>query len=325
VVVSKFIAGAKEIELDGVAQDGRVICYAISEHVEQAGVHSGDATMVFPSQRLYLETVRRIKRIARSIAAALKITGPFNIQFIARDNRIQVIECNLRASRSFPFVSKILRENFIDYAIRAMLGETVSSPEKSAFEFDFVGVKAPQFSFSRLKGADPLLGVEMASTGEVACLGEDVHNAYLKALLSVGFKLPKRGVLLTTGTIESKAAFLPSARKLKEMGLTLYATPGTHAFLAEHGIETSLLHHPLEKTVPNVIDHLEAGKIDLVINVPRSLERRDLSSGYLIRRKAADYGVSLFTNIQAAVLFVDAFAALRTEDNLTIKPWREYS
>ncbi len=323
VVISKFIAGAKEIELDGVAQNGRVICYAISEHVEQAGVHSGDATMVFPSQRIYLETVRRIKKIARGIAGALKITGPFNIQFIARDNRIQVIECNLRASRSFPFVSKILKENFIDYSVRAMLGEEVSSPEKSAFECDYVGVKAPQFSFSRLKGADPLLGVEMASTGEVACLGDDVHSAYLKALISVGYKLPERGVLLTTGTIESKVAFLPSARKLHQLGLPLYATPGTHQFLAEHGIESTLLHPPLEKLSPNVIDHLEAGKIDLVINVPRS-ERRHLSSGYLTRRKAVDFGVSLFTNIQAAELFVEAISSVRSEADLTIKPWREY-
>ena len=324
VVISKFIAGAKEIELDGVANGGHVVCYAISEHVEQAGVHSGDATMVFPSQRLYLETVRRIKKIARGIAQALKITGPFNIQFIARDNRIQVIECNLRASRSFPFVSKVLRENFIDYAVRAMLGEDVKSPEKSAFECEYVGVKAPQFSFSRLKGADPLLGVEMASTGEVACLGDDANSAYLKALLSVGFKIPKAGVLLTTGTIESKAAFLPSARKLTEWGLPIFATPGTHAFLAEHGIDSTLLYPPLEDATPNVIDHLESGKIDLVINVPRSLERRVLSSGYLIRRKSVDFGVSLFTNIQAAVMFVEAWSEIGSLDELKIKPWREY-
>ncbi len=324
VVISKFIAGAKEIELDGVAQSGRLICFAISEHVEQAGVHSGDATIVFPSQRLYLETVRRIKKIARGIASALEITGPFNIQFIARDNRIQVIECNLRASRSFPFVSKILKENLIDYAVRAMLGEEVESPAKSAFDCDYVGVKAPQFSFSRLKGADPLLGVEMASTGEVACLGHDVHSAYLKALVSVGFKIPTKGVLLTTGTIESKAAFLPSARKLVQLRLPIFATPGTHAFLAEHGIESTLLYPPLEESQPNVIDHLESGKIDLVINVPRSLERRDLSSGYLIRRKSVDFGVSLFTNIQAAELFVDSLVAVTSMEDLKIKPWREY-
>jgi len=324
VVVSKFIAGAKEIELDGVAQDGNVICYAISEHVENAGVHSGDATMVFPSQRLYLETTRRIKRIARGIAEALSITGPFNIQFIARDNHIKVIECNLRASRSFPFVSKILKENFIDYAVRAMLGQKVESPSKSAFEFDFVGVKAPQFSFSRLKGADPLLGVEMASTGEVACLGDNVEEAYLKALLSVGFKMPERGVLLSTGTIESKAAFLNSARRLQELELPLYATPNTHLFLEQNDIHSTMLHQPLDKKSPGVIEAIEDGRIDLVINVPRSLERKDLTSGYLIRRKVVDYGVSLLTNIQAANLFVDALWMIRDQQDLLVKPWREY-
>jgi len=219
---------------------------------------------------------------------------------------------------------KILKENLIDYAVRAMLGEEVESPAKSAFDCDYVGVKAPQFSFSRLKGADPLLGVEMASTGEVACLGHDVHSAYLKALVSVGFKIPTKGVLLTTGTIESKAAFLPSARKLVQLRLPIFATPGTHAFLAEHGIESTLLYPPLEESQPNVIDHLESGKIDLVINVPRSLERRDLSSGYLIRRKSVDFGVSLFTNIQAAELFVDSLVAVTSMEDLKIKPWREY-
>ncbi|MDE0960235.1 MAG: carbamoyl-phosphate synthase (glutamine-hydrolyzing) large subunit [Planctomycetota bacterium] len=325
VVVSKFIAGAKEIELDGVAQNGNVVCYAISEHVENAGVHSGDATMVFPSQRLYLETTRRIKRIARGIAEALAITGPFNIQFIARDNHIKVIECNLRASRSFPFVSKILKENFIDYAVRAMLGEKVESPSKSAFEFDFVGVKAPQFSFSRLRGADPLLGVEMSSTGEVACLGDTVEEAYLKALLSVGFTLPKKGVLLSTGTIESKADFLDSARKIEELGLPIYATPNTHLFLEQNGVESTMLHQPLDHKSPSVIEALEDGRIDLVINVPRSLERKDLTSGYLIRRKVVDYGISMLTNIQAANLLVDALWEIRDPQQMLVKPWSEYS
>ena len=325
VVVSKFIAGAKEIELDGVAQDGNVVCYAISEHVENAGVHSGDATMVFPSQRLYLETTRRIKRIARGIAEALSITGPFNIQFIARDNHIKVIECNLRASRSFPFVSKILKENFIDYAVRAMLGQKVESPSKSAFEFDFVGVKAPQFSFSRLKGADPLLGVEMSSTGEVACLGDTVEEAYLKALISVGFNLPKKGVLLSTGTIESKAALLDSARKIEELGLPIYATPNTHLFLEQNGIDSTMLHQPLDGQSPNVIEALEDGRIDLVINVPRSLERKDLTSGYLIRRKVVDYGISMLTNIQAANLLVEALWEIRDPQQMLVKPWSEYS
>jgi carbamoyl-phosphate synthase large subunit len=325
VVVSKFIAGAKEIEMDGVAQNGKIICYAISEHVENAGVHSGDATMVFPSQRLYLETVRRIKRISRGISEALNITGPFNIQFLARDNHIKVIECNLRASRSFPFVSKILKENFIDYAVRAMLGEKVESPEKSAFECDFVGVKAPQFSFSRLKGADPLLGVEMASTGEVACLGDDVEEAYLKALLSVGYKIPEKGVLLSTGTIESKVEFLEGARKLQDLGLPIFATPNTQAFLEENDVAATLLHQPLSGESPNVIEAIEQGKIDLVINVPRSLERKDLTSGYLIRRKAVDYGISLLTNIQAANLFSDALWKIRDVKDLQVKPWSEYS
>ncbi|MFQ5653544.1 MAG: carbamoyl-phosphate synthase (glutamine-hydrolyzing) large subunit [Planctomycetota bacterium] len=324
VVISQYILNAKEIELDGVAQEGRVICYAISEHVENAGVHSGDATMVFPSQRLYLETIRRIKRISRGIADALCITGPFNIQFLARDNRIRVIECNLRASRSFPFVSKILKENFIDYAVRAMLEYEVGTPPKSAFELDHVGVKAPQFSFSRLKGADPLLGVEMASTGEVACLGDNLREAFLKAVLSVGFSIPSRGVLLSTGTIEGKVAFLDGARRLARMGLPLYATSGTQQFLAEHGVEATLLHRPPGQEEPNVIDHLESGQIDLVINVPRSFERKELTSGYLIRRKAVDFEITLFTNIQAAVLFVEALDSLDLPGDLLIKPWGEY-
>ncbi|MDH3250789.1 MAG: carbamoyl-phosphate synthase (glutamine-hydrolyzing) large subunit, partial [Acidimicrobiia bacterium] len=324
VVISKFIMNAKEIELDGVAQNGAVVCYAISEHVENAGVHSGDATMVFPSQRLYLETIRRVKRISRDIAHALKITGPFNIQFIARDNQVKVIECNLRASRSFPFVSKILKENFIDMAVRAMTGERVRPLERSAFELDYVGVKAPQFSFSRLKGADPLLGVEMASTGEVACLGDDVAEAYLKSLLAVGTTLPTRGVLLSTGTIEGKVAFLESARRLHEMGLPLYATGGTREFLAQHQVPATLLHWPLENEDPNAIGYLESGKIDLVINVPKSFEHEELSNDYLIRRKAVDFNISLFTNIQAAALFVDSLDKFGSAEDLPAKPWSEY-
>ncbi len=328
VVISKFILNAKEIELDAVAQEGEVICYAISEHVENAGVHSGDATMVFPSQRLYLETIRRVKRISRDIAQALEITGPFNIQFIARDNEIKVIECNLRASRSFPFVSKILKENFIDYAVRAMLSKTrIDSPSKSAFELDFVGVKAPQFSFSRLKGADPLLGVEMASTGEVACLGDNIYEAFLKAVLSVGYRVPTKGVLLSTGTIEGKVAFLESARKLEKSGLKLFATPGTQRFLATHEIDSTPVAFPddprSDDEVESVLDLLESGAIDLVINVPKSFEHEELSNDYQIRRKAVDFGLSLFTNIQAAVLFVEAIGRYRTSD-LMIKPWADY-
>ena len=287
--------------------------------------------MVFPSQRLYLETSRRIKKISRLIAEALNITGPYNIQFIARDNHIKVIECNLRASRSFPFVSKILKENFIDYAIRAMLGEKVDPPAKSAFECDFVGVKAPQFSFSRLKGADPLLGVEMASTGEVACLGDQVEEAYLKALLSVGFSIPEKGILLTTGKIEDKVDFLESARKLQQLDIPVYATKGTHDFLKENDIETRVLKMPMRdeefeegSDAMDAIEAIEKGLIDLVINIPRSLERNDLTSGYLVRRKTVDYGIGLLTNIQAANLFVDALWKIRDTDELMVKPWREY-
>ncbi len=324
VVLSKFILNAKEIELDAVAKDGEVVCYAISEHVENAGVHSGDATLIFPSQRLYHETVRRIKQVSRRIAHALRITGPFNIQFLARENRIQVIECNLRASRSFPFVSKVLRENFIEYAVRCMLEDRVEAPEKSAFELDYVGVKAPQFSFSRLKGADPLLGVEMASTGEVACLGHDVQDAFLRAMLAVGHRIPRKGVLLSTGTIEGKVAFLESARQLREAGLALYATPGTHEFLAGYGVEAGLLHAPLDERQPNVVDAIRSGEIDLVINVPKSFQAEELNNDYLIRRHAVDYEIPLFTNIQAAVMFVAAVTSLDPQRDLPAKAWSEY-
>jgi len=326
VVISKFILGAKEIEMDGVAKDGRIVCYAISEHVENAGVHSGDATMVYPAQRLYLETIRRVKRISRQIATALSITGPFNIQFLAKDNHIKVIECNLRASRSFPFVSKILRENFIDYAVRCQLGQDVTPPERSAFELDHVGVKAPQFSFGRLKGADPLLGVEMASTGEVACLGSNVYEAYLTALLSVGFRIPRAGVLLSTGAIEGKVGFLESAKKLHAMGMPLFATSGTQDFLAKNGVPAQAVAWPLEKAsgFPNALDLIEQGRVDLVINVPKNFEEEELTNDYLIRRKAVDFEVGLFTNIQAAALFVDALEKVGSEEKLPVKSWRAY-
>ncbi|MCA8959589.1 MAG: carbamoyl-phosphate synthase (glutamine-hydrolyzing) large subunit [Planctomycetes bacterium] len=324
VVISKFIVNAKEIELDGVAQNGQIVCYAISEHVENAGVHSGDATMVFPSQRLYLETIRRIKRISKKIARGLEITGPFNIQFVARDNHIKVIECNLRASRSFPFVSKILKENFIDYAVRAMIEDHVEPPARSAFELDYVGVKAPQFSFSRLKGADPLLGVEMASTGEVGCLGDNASEAFLKAVLSVGYSWPVKGVLLSTGTIEGKVGFLESARKLAREGLKLYATPGTHGFLGTHHIQAELVPFPSENEDRNALTLIESGDVDLVINVPKSFEKEELNNDYLIRRKAVDFEVSLFTNIQAAAMFVEAITTLDRERDLQIKSWREH-
>jgi carbamoyl-phosphate synthase large subunit len=323
VVISKFITDAREIEVDAVAQDGKVVCYAISEHVENAGVHSGDATMVFPPQRTYLETVRRAKLTARGVAKALKITGPFNMQFIAKDNDLKVIECNLRASRSFPFVSKITRINFIDVATRAMLGEQIAKIDSSAFDLDYVGVKSPQFSFTRLKGSDPVLGVEMASTGEVACIGDDFDEAFLKSLLAIGFKFPKKGILFSTGSLRNKTAFLEETRLLSEMGLKFYATPGTGKFMRENGIETEILNWPLDKTEPNTISHIAEGKIDLVINIPKSSERNELTNGYYIRRAAIDHNVPLLTNLQLARRFVRALARYDGRP-LQIKAWDEY-
>ena len=286
VVISKFITGAKEIEIDAVANRGELYCYAISEHVENAGVHSGDATMVLPPQRTYLETMRRIKNIAKKIAKSLNITGPFNIQFIAQDNEVKVIECNLRASRSFPFVSKVFKINFIDLATKIIMGKHVPHIDRSSFDLDYVGVKAPQFSFARLKGSDPILGVEMASTGEVACLGNDFNEAFLKSLISVGFTLPKKTILLSTGPIESKAEFLESTKNLKEMGFVFYATKGTASFMKSHGINAKILHWPLEKKEPNTLTYIANGKIDLVINIPKNIEKEELDNDYLIRRKA---------------------------------------
>ncbi|MCK5139579.1 MAG: ATP-grasp domain-containing protein, partial [Thermodesulfovibrionia bacterium] len=300
VVVSKFITGAKEIEMDAVADKGNLVCWAISEHVENAGVHSGDATIVLPPQRLYLETTRRIKKIAREISKALKITGPFNIQFIAKNNDVKVIECNLRASRSFPFVSKIFKLNFIDLATKAMMKEKLPKIEKSVFELDYVGVKAPQFSFARLKGSDPTLSVEMASTGEVACFGDDIYEAFLKSFISVGYKIPKKTILLSTGTSENKADLLHSCILLKQMGYTIYATKGTHAYLKENNLPSIMLHWPLDKIKPNVTDFIKNKKIDFVINIPKSYARKEISNGYLIRRAAVDYNVPLVTNTQVA-------------------------
>ncbi|MBI4153229.1 carbamoyl-phosphate synthase (glutamine-hydrolyzing) large subunit, partial [Candidatus Woesearchaeota archaeon] len=317
VVVSKFITEAKEIEIDAVASDGLIISYAISEHIENAGVHSGDATLVLPPQYTYIETVRKIKEIAKLIAAELKITGPFNIQFLAKQNQIKVIECNLRASRSFPFISKITRVNFIELATKAIMGEKVM-PQNSTLDLDYVGVKAPQFSFSRLHGADPLLGVEMASTGEVACIGRDIHEALLKSLLSVGFKMPEKGILLSTGPIKSKADMLESIRKISAQ---LYATSGTHVFLAENGIASTLVSWPDEKE-PNALSILMKGEVDLVINIPKNDEERELTNDYLIRRKAADLSIPLLTNTQIAKLFLES---LSQKSILEIKEWREYS
>jgi carbamoyl-phosphate synthase large subunit len=326
VVMSKFIENAKELEMDAVACRGELVVSAISEHVENAGVHSGDATLVLPPQRTYLETMRRIKRITARIARALELHGPFNIQFIARGNDVQVIECNVRASRSFPFVSKILGTNFIEVATEVMMDrreQEVGARNGLVLDLDYVGVKAPQFSFTRLDGADPTLGVEMASTGEVACLGDDFEEAFLKALLSVGYRLPVSSVLLSTGPVEAKAAFLEASRTLRRLGLTLYATPGTAAFLGGHGIETTVLHWPLDATSPNVMEYLTAGRIDLVINIPKSSHEEELNNDYLIRRRTVDFGISLITDIQLAQRFVEALDR-KNLDDLQAKSWNDY-
>ena len=324
VVISKFITGAKEIEIDAVAKEGELYCYAISEHVENAGVHSGDATIVLPPQRTYLETMRRIKIIAKKIAKSLEITGPFNIQFIAKDNDVKVIECNLRASRSFPFVSKVFKINFVDLATKIIMGQSVPRIDRSSFDLDYVGIKAPQFSFTRLKGSDPVLGVEMASTGEVACLGDDFNEAFLKSLVSVGFKLPKKTILLSTGPIDSKAEFLESTRKLDGMGFKFYATKGTAGFMRANGIKADVLYWPLEKKEPNVLSYIADGKIDLVINIPKNIEKNELDNDYLIRRKAVDFDVPLLTNLQLAKRFAEAVHTISLDD-LSVKSWNEYN
>ncbi len=324
VVISKFITNAKEIEIDAVAREGELFCYAISEHIENAGVHSGDATLVLPPQRTYLETMRRIKTIARKIARALNINGPFNIQCIAKSNDVMVIECNLRVSRSFPFVSKVFKLNFIDLATKIIMGTHVPTIERSAFDLDYVGVKAPQFSFTRLKGSDPILDVEMTSTGEVACLGDNFNEAFLKSLMAVDFKMPKKTILLSTGPIDSKAEFLESTRTLKEMGFTFYATKGTAEFMKSNGMGAEVLHWPLEEREPNALSYIAEGKIDLVINIPKNFEKEELDNDYLIRRKAVDYNVPLITNTQLAKRFVEAISSTSLED-LKIKSWDEYT
>jgi carbamoyl-phosphate synthase large subunit len=323
VVVSKFIENAKEIEFDGVAKDGEILLYAIGEHVENAGVHSGDATVMIPPQRVYVETARRVKQAARRIAKALQITGPFNIQFIAQENRLKVIECNLRASRTFPFASKVLKRNFIDLATRAILGEDVQRIDGSSLDLDRVGVKAAQFSFSRLKGADPTMGVAMASTGEVGCLGFDMEEALLTALRSVGLRLDKKTALVSTGPPETKAAFLPVVMRLQQMGYAFFATPGTARFLRSNGIHVDTLRWPLDDGHPNCLDYIRSGKIGLVINIPKSNEEEELSNDYLIRRSAIDHEVPLLTNLALTERLVEA---LTTTDfnNLPIREWQEY-
>lgn len=323
VVVSEFIEEAKEIEIDAVAKEGEMIAYAISEHVEFAGVHSGDATMVFPPQKLYLETIRRIKKIAKQTAKALKITGPFNMQFLAKDNHIKVIECNLRASRSFPFVSKILKSNLIEIATKAMLGMDVEKLNKSIFDLDYLGIKAPQFSFFRLQKADPVLGVDMSSTGEVGCLGENYYDAILKSMLSVGYKLPQKNILLSTGPTRSKADLLESCKLLVENGYHLYATKGTHDFLLSNDVDSTLLYWPDEKSSPNTLDYIKSKKIDLVINIPKNLSKNELDNDYRIRRTAVDYNIPLITNARLARAFINAFTQIKIDD-LTIKSLDEY-
>jgi len=324
VVVSKFIEHAKEIEMDAVAQDGEIMAYAISEHIEFAGVHSGDATIQFPPQKLYVETMRRIKRISRQIAKKLHINGPFNIQFMARDNDILVIECNLRASRSFPFVSKVLKLNFIDLATKIMLGAPVEKPNKNLFDLDYVGIKASQFSFNRLQKADPVLGVDMSSTGEVGCLGDDTSTALMKSMLSVGLRIPKKTILLSTGGAKQKAEMLDAAKMLKQHGYELYATVGTSKYLTENGIENTLVYMPSDEgQYPQALELLHEKKIDMVVNMPKDLTPRELTNGYKIRRAAIDLNVPLITNSRLASAFISAFCNVGMDD-IDIKAWGEY-
>lgn len=323
VVVSQFIEHAKEVELDAVAKDGEIMLYAISEHIEFAGVHSGDATIQFPAQKLYAETLRRVKRISKQIAHELNISGPFNIQFLAKGNDIKVIECNLRASRSFPFVSKVLKINFIELATKIMLGIPVQKPSKTDFDLDYVGIKASQFSFSRLQKADPVLGVDMASTGEVGCIADDSSEAILKSMLSVGYRIPKKNILLSTGNAKQKVDMLDAARLLELNGYNLYATGGTYKMLAENGIEVSRVFWPSEEGEPQALDMLRKKQIDFVVNIPKNLSPGELTNGYKIRRAAIDLNIPLITNARLASAFITAFCTL-SEDDIQIKSWSEY-
>ena len=324
VVVSRFLQHAKEVEMDAVAKDGEIIAYAISEHIEFAGVHSGDATIQFPPQKLYVETARRIKKISKQIAKELHISGPFNIQYLARENDIKVIECNLRASRSFPFVSKVLKINLIELATRIMLGLPVEKPAKSLFDLDYVGIKASQFSFNRLQKADPVLGVDMSSTGEVGCLGEDSRTALLKSMLSVGHRIPKKNILLSTGDGKQKAEMLSACAMLRDHGYKLFATPGTSRYLTENGIENTMVHWPSEADQhPQALDMLHNKEIDMVVNVNKNLSTGELTNGYKIRRAAIDLNIPLITNARLASAFIYAFCTVKLED-LEIRSWQEY-
>jgi carbamoyl-phosphate synthase large subunit len=322
VVVTKFFEDTKEIEMDAVARNGEIIAYAISEHVEFAGVHSGDATMLFPPQKIYVETTRKIKKTTGEIAKALNITGPFNIQYLAKDNDIKVIECNLRASRSFPFVSKVLKTNLIELATNVMLGVEVKKPDKSLFDLDYIGVKAPQFSFSRLHKADPVLGVEMASTGEVGCLGENYYEAILSAMLSVGYTIPKKNILISAGAIRSKVELVKASKLLIENGYNLYSTLGTWEFLKNEGVQTTMVPRPDENYKPDVIDMIKNKKFDMIINISKDLSVHELDKDYQIRRNAVDYNIPLITNARLASAFIYAFCKMKMED-IAIKSWNE--
>ncbi|MDD6357037.1 MAG: carbamoyl-phosphate synthase (glutamine-hydrolyzing) large subunit [Bacteroidales bacterium] len=323
VVISQFIERCKEIEIDAVAKNGEIVVYAISEHIEYAGVHSGDATTQFPPQKIYIETIRRIKNIARQIARSLHITGPFNIQFLAKDNYIKVIECNLRASRSFPFVSKVLKINFIEIATKLMLGIDVPKPEKSEFELDYVGIKASQFSFARLQHADPIHGVDMASTGEVGCIGDDFSETVLKSLLSVGYKIPKKNIMISSGQTKSKVDLLDACRMLTEKGYEIYATGGTHKFLKENDIASTAVNWPDEPGNHNVLEMIAEKQFDLIINIPKNATKRELENDYKIRRNAIDFNIPLLTNARLASAFINAFCSM-TFDDIKIKAWDEY-
>jgi len=323
VVVTEFLEQAKEVEIDAVADKGQIVLYAISEHVEYAGVHSGDATIVLPPQKLYFETVRRIKKIARQIAKELNISGPFNMQFLAKNNDVKVIECNLRASRSFPFVSKVLKHNFIETATLIMLELPYKRPLKNQFDLDYIGVKASQFSFSRLSKADPVLGVDMASTGEVGCIGDDYHDAVLKAMLSVGYRIPAKNILISSGPTKSKVAILDACRLLIAKDFNLFATPGTQRFLAENGIPATTLYWPDDAQQPNTIDYIKEKKLDMIINIPKNLSKTELDNDYTIRRMSIDYNIPLITNDRLATAFIESFCKKKIED-ITIKHWAEF-
>lgn len=323
VVVSEFLQGAKEIEFDAVAKNGEVVEYAISEHIEFAGVHSGDATLVFPAQKIYFETARRIKKVAKTIAKELNISGPFNIQFLAKNNYVKVIECNLRASRSFPFVSKVLKRNFIETATRIMLDADYTKPDKSAFDIDWIGVKASQFSFARLHNADPVLGVDMSSTGEVGCLGDDFNEALLSAMIAVGNRIPKKNILVSSGAAKSKVDLLEPCRVLDSKGYTIFATAGTAKFLNDNGIKATAVCWPDEHGELNIMEMFTKHIFELVVNIPKDHSKRELTNGYKIRRAAIDHNIPLITNARLASAFINAFCEMKEED-IQIKSWQEY-